>query len=154
MTLKLAHGWQVMLADLSLILFLTTAAAFDPDPPAEPATAPADASEGEAVTGEAALADTRAEIDPVAVFRPGTGTGLREWLATRTGDPREAVTVLARYRPGERDAAMAQVDALAGEAAASGIEPRILVEPGDEETTLVLVTFGADQRMARQLQSE
>jgi len=144
MTLKLAQGWQVMLADLSLILFLSTAAALDARDASDPAPA--------AVTA-AALAQESAA--PVGVYRAGGETQFSDWLASRGADPREQLTVLARHTDGGRDRAIRTSQALATVAAARGVEARIIVEPGAEDEVLALFAFTAeDPQMARKLLQE
>ena len=136
MTMKLAQGWQVMLADLSLILFLTTATALTPGEPAEPGATAETADIGEAV----------------GVFRAGGEVELAEWLASRATDPREVLTVSARYAPGDREAVAQEAQALAAHAAATGLEPRVVIEPGPVSETLVLFSFAGGAAMARNLQ--
>ncbi|GAA4775098.1 hypothetical protein [Novosphingobium ginsenosidimutans] len=109
MIARAGSGWQTVLADLSLILFMVTAAAVSeaptqpsPPPPA-PVTLPA--------LGE-----------PVAIWRaaPG-GPRLTEWLASQPADPRQRLTLVA---------APADGPALLAEAAALPRPARVLIEPG------------------------
>ena len=84
MIARAGSGWQTVLADLSLILFMTTAAAVR-EAPADSAPAPLPHS-----TSLPALAQ------PVAVWSaaPG-GPGLAGWLGAAGGDPRLRLTILA-----------------------------------------------------------
>lgn len=121
------HGWQLILADLALILFLLTLS-----------TLPA----SEADTGRR-LADSdarKAETRPVpkpeiaaaqALFRPvAHGPGLREWLAAQAPDPRATLTVFAAHPAGGEAEAWARAEALAREARRSGFAVRTIITPG------------------------
>ena len=94
-------GWQTILADLSLILFMVTAAALanssdgpigndsDAHPKAVKPAAPP----------PPILPVLRAE--PVAVWRPAAGApGLREWLAEVARDPRLRRTSTVHFANG------------------------------------------------------
>lgn len=137
MILRAAHGWQIMLADLSLILFIVTASAIDP---VRPESAPA-------TSEPVAAPSVRAE--PVAVFRPARGLDFGTWLAERTIDPREQLTIVARYTGNDSAAARTSADVLARRAEAAGLAPRIVVEPG--ETADVAAIFAFDPAVARNL---
>lgn len=109
MIARAGSGWQTVLADLSLILFMVTAAAVS-EAPAEPgARSPAPIA-------------LPALGQPVAVWRaaPG-GPGLSQWLASQPADPRQRLTLVA---------APADGPALLAEAAALPRPARVLIEPG------------------------
>ncbi len=139
MTRRSGQGWQVMLADLSLILFITTAsslvAAEDPAPKSEARTA--------------ALVET--DAPPAGVFRAGDGASLTDWLATRGTDPREQLTIMAHYRASGRSAALTRAGALASEAEAAGQPARIVVERGDRDEVLALFAFTNVSAVAQDL---
>jgi len=142
MTIKLAQGWQVMLADLSLILFLSTAAALETRDPADPVPP-------SAVTAAGMVQES---TTPVAVFRAGGETQLADWLQSRGADPREQLTVLARYTDGRQDEAVRTAQALATVASAQGLKARIVIEPGADDEAMALFAFTAeDQQLARKL---
>ncbi|WP_200922064.1 hypothetical protein [Novosphingobium sp. Leaf2] len=110
-------GWQTSLADLSLILFMLSAAALHGRTPAN--------------TPPPARVSARSEA--VAVYEPSSGApALATWLARQAGDPRQQLTITARYgpSPGAREEALAQAARLAGEAGVAGRAARIVVEPG------------------------
>jgi hypothetical protein len=122
------HGWQLILADLALILFLLTLSTL-------PAT--------EAETGQR-LADSdarEAEARPVpkpeiaaaqALFRPfAQGPGLGEWLAAQSPDPRATLTVFATHPKGGEAEAWVRAEALAREARRSGVAVRTIITPGN-----------------------
>ena len=107
MIARAGSGWQTVLADLSLILFMITAAAASELPAAAPA---------QKVPALPALGE------PVAVWREGPGAPpLRDWLARTAPDQRLRLTIMAA--PEQAQAAMA----LAAEA---GRPARVLLEPG------------------------
>lgn len=127
MIARAGSGWQTVLADLSLILFMATASAVS-EAPAEPRPA-------------AAPASLPALGEPVAQWRPGAGMPeLREWLSANP-DPRLRLTILAR--PAEAQAALT----LAGTA---GRPARLVIDPDAGALTAAL-TY--DQAMAQGLQS-
>lgn len=112
-------GWQTLLADLSLILFMVTAAAMASAPPPPRHPTPVRAVPAPAV----------ARAEPLALWRPAPGgPGLGAWLASQQPDPRQQLTVAAHYAPGEAAAALAAVHrALAGAGPAGG-RARIVIE--------------------------
>jgi hypothetical protein len=94
-------GWQYALADLSLILFMVTAAGVsEAAPDAAPHAAPA-------------------RSEPVAVWQTG-GPPLAEWLAAQPPDPRQQLTIVAPL--GAANAALAL-------AKASKRPARVLLDP-------------------------
>lgn len=127
MIARAGSGWQTVLADLSLILFMVTASAVNdvaPTPPASPAPVSLPA------LGE-----------PVAQWRQGPGVpGLAEWLAANP-DPRLRLTILAR--PDEAQAALAL-------AAKAGRPARLVLDP-DAGVLTAALTY--DQALAQGLQS-
>jgi hypothetical protein len=104
MIARAGSGWQTVLADLSLILFMVTASAVSEAPAAvPPPLLPA--------LGE-----------PVAVWRHGEGApALTDWLAVTAPDPRLRLTIIAGPAVGEAALALA---------ASAGRPARVLLEPG------------------------
>lgn len=127
MIARAGSGWQTVLADLSLILFMTTAAVVA-EPPA-PLAPPPRAAPALPAFGE-----------PVAVWSgvPG-GPALRDWLAQTAQDPRLRLTIVAS--PDEAAAALR----LAAEA---GRSARVLIEP--EASGPLLATLTYDQALLAQ----
>jgi hypothetical protein len=119
------HGWQLILADLALILFLLTLSAL-PAAEAETGRKRADrAARSEEAHPEIAAAQ--------ALFRPvAGGPTLAEWLASQPRDPRATLTVFARYRPGGEAAAWDAARALAAGAAGSGVPVRTIITAAGE----------------------
>jgi hypothetical protein len=121
-------GWQLILADLALILFLLTLSAL-PAAEAETGRKLADrAARGE----EARAVPATAEIAAAqALFRPVPGgPSLSQWLASQPADPRATLTVFARYRTGEETAAWQAAQALAAEAQSRDVPVRIIIRAG------------------------
>ena len=130
--------WQVMLADLALILFLTTASSL--------AVEPATVNQMPTVKGAPA-------VEPVSVFRVEESADFSDWLASRVTDPRERLTILARFAPGRYEEALANATALAIVAGNAGFEPFVSVEPGLTNETFALFAFADRGDLARNLQA-
>ena len=114
-----AGGWQTVLADLSLILFMVTVAAL---------------SQAQHREGQKAAALVPSEQgEQLAFYRLEPGAPpLGEWLAAQSPDERQQLTVLAQYRDGQQGAALRQAETLVREAGIAGVSARIIVEPGGE----------------------
>lgn len=127
MIARSGSGWQTVLADLSLILFMTTAAVVA-EPPA-PSAPPPRAAPSLPALGE-----------PVAVWSgaPG-GPALGDWLAQTAQDPRLRLTIVAS--PAEAAPALAL-------AASSGRPARVLIEPEASGPPLATLTY--DQALLAQ----
>ena len=125
MSARPGPSWQTSLADLSLILFMITAAAVSqqsakPARPAKPVatrTAPAPSPLTEPLSVYIAAPDA----PPLA-----------EWLGQQAADPRQQLTITAHYAavPGAQQRAMAEAERLLAEAGAQGRAARVVVEPG------------------------
>ncbi len=134
MIARAGSGWQVTLADLSLILFIVTASALSQGGPS-PSKPPAPAQRS-------------ATAEPLAVWRPG-GPALGAWLAQQPHDPRQQLTIIAPYAAPAQESALSAAVSLAQEARAAGFAPRVVVEPGQGGPS---VTLAYDQPLARALQ--
>ena len=135
---RAGSGWQTVLADLCLILFMITASALSQaeDAPAVPHVTASPKSE------------------PLALYRVEEGAPpLREWLEFQAPDPRQQLTIVAQYRPGRQQQAMAMAMAtsLAAQAGEGGVSARILVEPGAGGTVATLAYDAPDPVLARGL---
>ena len=97
---RIGSGWQTVLADLSIILFMITASAVSQardDPPA--------------ISGGFAMAD------PVAVWRPSlSGPTLAQWLSAQQADPRMRLTLFIHAPAGGEGEALRLADTAAPEA--------------------------------------
>lgn len=136
------QGWQLILADLALILFLMTLSAL-----------PAVEAEAEAIRDladhDTPAADKRS-IAPTeiassqALYRPvGGGPGLAAWLAAQPRDPRATLTLFVRHRPGGEAAAWKKAQALAQDAQASGVAIRTIITAGQEEDVYASLAYDA-----------
>lgn len=124
-------GWQTLLADLALILFMVTAAAMAASPPSHrKPPPPPPVAHREAPRAEAS-----------AVWRAGgDAPSLGQWLRETAPDPRQQLTIAIHY-PGTAGAlanALARAASLADEAEAAGFPSRVLVEPGRAEVVATL----------------
>ena len=114
MIARAGSGWQYVLTDLSLILFMVTAAALS------------------MAEQEGAAPQASARSEPLAVWRSGEGAPpLADWLLDQSADARQQLTIAAHYRPGEQEAALAEAETLALAAGPAGTRARIVVEPGE-----------------------
>ena len=118
MIARAGSGWQTVLADLSLILFMITAAAVAKTP---------------ARSAAPSLPLLPALGSPVAVWSaaPG-GPALTAWLAHNAADPRLRLTIVAP--PAAAQAALAL-------GAASGRPARVLIEPGMQGPPIATLTY-------------
>lgn len=126
-----SQGWQMILADLALILFLLTLTAL---PAAEAETGRKLADRAARRGEEARAVPAQAEIAAAqALFRPlAGGPTIGEWIASQPRDPRSTLTIFARYRPGGEAAAWEDARALAREAQESGAAVRTIITAGSE----------------------
>lgn len=129
-------GWQTTLADLSLILFMITAAAMaeKPDLP-QPEAAPA-------VVG----APVPARGEPLAIYRAAPGAPpIGTWLASQPRDDRQHLTIVARHTAGETATATRAALALAREAEAAGHSARIVIEPAPSGDLIAVLDYDGRQ---------
>ena len=134
MIARLSTGWEVVLADLAMILFLVTAAALSQTD--ESAHGMPVSPQGEALAFYSADSDA---------------PPLREWLASQPGDARQQLTIVAQYGPGDQEAALRQAGELAREAREGGAQARIVIEPGEGGTTASLAFDTPRATLARGL---
>lgn len=121
--------WPVLLADLSLILFVATAV---------------QASHGAAggAKSESAALAVRAPSAPgipqaYYLAEPGAPP-LGQWIAEQGLGDEAQVTIFSSYRPGGAQAALERAEILARQADSAGRAPRVLVEPGDGAARAIL----------------
>jgi len=125
MIARSGSGWQTIIADLALILFMVSISATgaEPAPPPPPTAAPAQA-------------------EPSAIYRAVEGgPSLRQWLGEQPQDPRQRLTVIARFSDGDAEAAASAALPLAAEARVAGHRPRILIEPGPGDELIAVLAF-------------
>jgi len=125
-------GWQTILADLALILFMVSVSATGGSAPAVPEPAPEPA--------QAAIL----QAEPGAIYRSAEGgPTLGQWLAGQPADPRQRLTVVARYADGQGQAVSTAALAWARDADAAGRPARIVLEPGAADDLLAVLAFDA-----------
>ncbi len=118
-----SRGWPVLLADLSLILFVVTAGQ----------------AANSAAKEHAGKTEPAAPGVPQAFYADEPGAPpLSRWIAEQGQGTPSQVTILSSYRPGGADAALERAQTLAHEAEAAGRAPRVLVEPGDGSVRAIL----------------
>ncbi|MCT2398149.1 hypothetical protein [Novosphingobium mangrovi (ex Huang et al. 2023)] len=128
MSVRAGHGWQTSLADLSLILFIVTAATVSRQPqvPALPSRAAAAPSP---------------QTEPLSVYVAAPDAPpLADWLREQAADPRQQLTITAHYGSdaGAQARALAQATRLLAQAGAQGQAARMVVEPGEGPVRAVL----------------
>lgn len=140
---KGGHSWQLILADLALILFLLTLSAL---PAAEAETGRQLAARAVQEKAAREAARPRAEIAAAqALFRPvAGGPSLGAWLASQAPDPRATLTIFAVHAPGAEADAWARAEALAAEARASGVQVRTIITAGKREEIYASLAYDAE----------
>lgn len=134
------HGWQLILADLALILFLLTLSAL---PAAEAET-------------RQRLADTKArprDIQPKidaeiaasqALYRPvAEGPSLGEWLQSQPRDHRATLTIFVTHTQGGEAAAWQRAQVLSDEARSSGTRVRAIITTGPDSDVYASLAYDA-----------
>lgn len=141
------HAWQLILADLALILFLLTLSAL----PAAEAESGRKLAEDKAARGEEFRpVPARTEIAAAqALYRPvPDGPSLSEWLASQPKDPRMTLTVFARHPSGGEAAAWAAARNLAAGAAGSGVPVRVIITAGTEADLYASLAYDEKPELA------
>lgn len=134
MNTRVGSGWQYVMTDLSLILFMITAAALGSAPPDGPPPPPP------AALGPAALP---ALGEPVAVWRAAPDAPpLATWLASQGADPQLRLTVVAPQT--EAQAALSL-------AASAGRPARVLIEPDASGAPFATLTYDQAAPLAQGL---
>ena len=127
MIARAGSGWQTLLADLALILFIITAAALRQQ------------DDLKSRAGQAQAVEASPQAEPLSVYRTGKDAPpLRQWLATQPSDPRQLLTIVSTYRPGNQAEALMTAQKLARQADAAGRTARIVVEPGEGDASVTL----------------
>lgn len=131
-----APGWQLVLADLALILFLVTLCALATSAASEDQVAVAHIS----VDGDPELAPSQ------ALFRPSaSGPSIARWLAEQPRDPRAAVTIVARHSDGNRAQVWKRASDLAQDAHRSGIAVRVVITRGQDTDLYASLAYDAPE---------
>ncbi len=122
-------SWPILLADLSLILFVATAV--------QASHSAAREAKGGAATSACAAPAAPGVPQAFYLAEPGAPP-LSQWIAEQGLGDEAQVMIFSSYRPGEAQAALARAEALAREADEAGRAPRVLVEPGDGSARAIL----------------
>lgn len=127
-------SWQLILADLALILFLLTAAALSADRGME-----------KVVAGSNAKPPAPVAVAPAqALYRAGPGLpSLAQWLESQPRDPRASLTIIAEHKFGGEEAAWSDARAMAATARAMNVRARVIIREG--EGNLVQASLAYDQ---------
>lgn len=124
-------GWLTTLADLSIILFMITAA--------DLSNAQVDRERNlKAVTSVMTA-------EPVAIYRPEPGVmPFGDWLANQPADNRQRVTILVRHTGADEQRLIAAGMKLTAPAQEAGRSPRLIVEKADRADVVAMLTYDAD----------
>jgi hypothetical protein len=136
MIARAGTGWQYVLTDLSLILFMVTAAALSQ----------AKDDDGRKVAVSPPPARAAAEVrplspqaEPLALYHADPGAPpLSQWLRDQSIDARQQLTIVSQYPAGAQAQALAQAETLARQAGEAGLRARIVIEPGQGGTSAML----------------
>lgn len=131
MTSRQAMPWQLILADLALILFLVSLAALagmrSANPVAEPPTS-------------VAVAPAQ------ALYRPSNNVPeIGDWLDDQAVDPRATLSVFARYRAEDEAESWAEARRLADAARSRGVPVRVVMTPADSTDLYASLAFDAQR---------
>ncbi|AKH44186.1 hypothetical protein FHS61_001506 [Altererythrobacter atlanticus] len=131
-------SWQTVIADLALILFMISVSAIG-DGDGE--------DEGQAAPQETVLANPLpAEGEPIGIYRAGPDAlPIADWLEQMQADPRQRLTIMARYPNGASVEAAGAALALAEEAGERAGRTRILLEPGEQAELLAVLAYDDTQ---------
>ncbi len=137
MIARAGSGWQTILADLALILFIVTAAVV---------TTSNGGGSADAVNDEAG--------NPVAIFRASSNSpNLPEWLKDQHLDDRQRLTITSQYEAAEAARALREAERLLEEAGDAIGNVRVVIEPGAGGLTAALTYDAQPDEMARDLQN-
>lgn len=124
MIVRAGTGWQTLMADLSIILFMVTAAALSQAGPGKTGTA---------------VAAPSPRGEPIAVYRTGADAPpLGEWLDAQPRDERQMLTLVSTYTPGKQAEALSRAARFAEDAAKRRLQTRVIVEPGTGNASATL----------------
>ena len=124
----LSRRFLIVLADLSLILFLVCASGLQKEPAAPDTPAPLETPVMMSVWSET----------------PG-GITLPEWLAQQPPDDSQRLSIEVSYRAGEAGTAFARADALRLSAGSAGAQARVLIAQGPADAVMAQLVQDAEQ---------
>lgn len=127
MSVRPGQSWQTALTDLSLVLFMITAGAVSQQQAKPHKQTPPKVQ-------APATPSPSPQTEPLSVYIAAPGAPpLTAWLDQQAADPRQQLTITARYgsTPGEQARALVEAGKLLAQAGAQGRSARIVVEPGE-----------------------
>lgn len=124
MILRSSGAWQIIIADLALILFMISLWAVSS---ARPVTAP------EPIFGRA---------EPTAIYRSAAGApSFIDWLAAQSADPRQRLTIVGHFDAAGEQATTTAALALATEARNAGYRVRTTLELAADNDVVAVLAF-------------
>lgn len=136
MTSRDTAGWQLILADLALILFLVTVSAL--------ASSAEEESDSETRTSSAPDREPTSVAPSQALYRPGPDApSITEWLDRQSPDPRATLSVVALHQPGGERGAWDAAQELAQQARVAQVRVRIVVQPAAQTDLYASLAFDA-----------
>lgn len=143
------NGWQTILADLAIILFMVTAHDLASREEVVPMSKTTDPKE----EAKDANSDTMsvATADPVAIYRPAPGIiSLSQWLSGQPSDGRQRLTIAVRHNGANFERQIAEGRTLAAEGEAAGFPVRLIVEEAESADLSVMLTYDSSAQMMAQ----
>lgn len=126
-------NWQLTLAELAIILFLTSFSALARE---QEKPRPAHAQPASTPMTSIAIAE------PVALWRAGEGAPpLASWLKEQGFDQRMRVNVVGNYAAGDRDRMIGEATALSVDPALAGRAVRLILEPAPSSALTVTLSY-------------
>lgn len=118
-----SQGWQLVLADLALILFLVTLTAL--------VNTRSDAGQSRVRADQIAASPHIAASQ--ALFRSTPrGPTLAQWLAERPADPRASLTIIAQHNGADEQIMWDNAKAMAQSVEQSGVSVRVIITKGEQ----------------------
>ena len=140
-----SSSWQVILADLALILFMVTASALNDEEEAE--------AESASLAGNPVAFSQEAPAS--AIWHPGNvDQPLGLWLRQEGTDPRMQASLTIRYRLSDLDEALRQGSMLVQEARQAGHDLRIIAEPAQRTELFVIMAYDRAEALNARLTSQ
>lgn len=129
MITRITASWQLILADLALILFLVTLAAL--------------ASANEEEKNERSVALTTETSVPIqALYRPVEGIiPFSVWLDDQSNDPRAQLTIYAIYTAANQDEIWQQVREMASDATKRDMATKVVMTQGESGEIYAKIAF-------------
>jgi hypothetical protein len=129
-------SWQLILADLALILFLMTAAALGAERGPQTAASVPNADPSAKRPAPVSIAPAQ------ALYRAGPDMpSLEQWLESQPRDPRASLTIIAQHIPGGEETAWSDARLMASTARAMNIRARVIIREGQENAVQASLAY-------------